>query len=241
MLAQSKSSETNVVDEFRNLVEKLAEYYTESGVAVKPYHDRGLPHFSGLRPELRERALFEARTFWEITSGHITERVNPRNNSQALWGALKIAGLRPTASLFGHLTDEDCIEIYNAAGFQIWRNMAMMEICSYTLEEVHCFEWHERYERSQAKNEDMQRAVNFIVSGAGREYHEPITSHPVRERFSESQMLLWAQHDGWYGLTDREGRLAGILLRSRGGVLSRGSVALPTAPSLSLLPSGPLA
>ena len=235
MLASTKFRKTNLVDEFRSLVENLAEYYTRSGVAVKPYHDQRLPNFCALRPELRERALFEARTFWEITSGHITERVNPRNNSQALWGALKIAGLRPTASLFGHLTDDDCIEIYNASGFQIWRNLAMMELCSYTLEEVHCFEWHARYERSSANNNAMTKAVNFILSGAGREYHEPIASHPVRERFSQTQMLLWAQHEGWYGLSDREGRLAGILLRSRGGVLSPSSEALPGAPALSLV------
>lgn len=236
MVAQSLSRDSNtVVNEFRTLVENLAEFYAKAGVAVKPYHDQALPHFSALQPEQQERALIEARTFWEITSGHMAERVNPRNNSQALWSALKTAGLRPTANLFGEITDGDCIEIYNAAGFQIWRNITMLELCSYTLEEVHCFEWHQRYERRASDIEAMQKAIGRLLSGETRELHETIVSHPVRERFSELRMLLWAQHEGWYGLTDREGQLAALLLRSRGGVLSHHAESLFAAPALSLV------
>jgi hypothetical protein len=200
----------------------VVSFYDRFGIKVKAYHDRSLPHFSRLSAERKSRAVYYMRRIWGITRHHITNQVEVENNAQSLWSALKVSGLKPGSDLFSHLEADDKIEIYSLDGIQIWRNCNVMEICSYTLEEIHSFDWHERYERCESDNSAILGAIGRLFDlGSERHVHARIPNHLVKEKFSEKRFQLNVRHDYFFPLVGENSELAAFLVTSKVEILPR--------------------
>jgi hypothetical protein len=219
--AQSQSNK-DIIQEFRFLAEGVASYYQRFQIAVKPYRDPALPHFSGLAIEKQQNALHYMRQIWGMTQNYIENQVDAGNDEIALWNALKVYGLTPKGNLFNHLEADDKIEIYTLDGVQIWRNFNVMAICSYTLEESHSFEWQERYGRSSADNLAIMSAIEKIFQ-PGEECYvlAKIPYHLVVEKFSEEKLHLNVRHDYFFPLTKKDKSIAAFLVTSKVDILSK--------------------
>jgi hypothetical protein len=234
----SNTSQT-FIDEFRQTAERLAAHFNALGVPVKPYHEPSLPAFSQLSDEKKEKTLFYIQMFWAITQQ--IGQADAQNNSRSLWAAMKGAHLRHGSSFFQHLEDDDKIEIYNLEGVQIWRNFNVLQVCSYTLEEVHCYDWIDRYERHEIPTQAILNTIEKVIQSKGTEpLRSNISLHYVRERFSERKLLLNVSHDYFVPLLNDADQVAAFLVTSKVEVLKELSepfMAQPKATKLSLVPN----
>lgn len=187
---------------------------------MKPFHDPSLPHFSSLSQEKKQSALHYVRRIWGITQHHVQNHVDAENNAMALWSALKSCGLTPGSDLFGHLEGDDKIEIYTLNGIQIWRNCNVMEICSYTLEEIYSFDWQERYERSPRDNQAIMAAIDQAIKPGGN-FRAMIPRHQVVEKFSENRLCLNVRHDYFFPLMGPEREVSAFLVTSKVEIASK--------------------
>jgi hypothetical protein len=213
--------DSGFVDQFRVLSEQVASYYQGFGARLKPYHDPALPHFSALPLDHQRNAVRHLGLLSTITQWHSSGKVDAGNDAQALWCALKTLKLRPGSDLFNLLEAEDVLEIYTfPEQTQIWRNLNCMAVCSYTLEEVHCFSWDERYDRDAKSDEQIHAAVKELVRLNGRGYVTNFCGqHFVTERFSEERFKLRSESRLLVPLLEEQGRLAGAVKASRAQIL----------------------
>lgn len=208
-------------NQFRTLAENLSTYYNTLGAKSKPYHDPSLPHFSGL-PETSKRSVIQHLTAqWQVAQTHITSQGEADNNAKSLWSALKVYGLNPGGDLFGFLEQDDMIEVYTLDGIQIWRNCNVMEICSYTIEEVNCYDWEERYDRKETDNIVIRRAIGAMLDLNGKGYiRANIPYHIVEEKFSQERLRLNVSHGYFFPLLGQENQVTAFLVTSKVEVVS---------------------
>ncbi len=235
------SSLTDLDHEFRILADSVASHYRRFVPGVKPYHDSSLPHFSRLPTQKKQNAVHYLRQLWSVIQHDIANQVDVGNNAVALWSALKVFGFKPGSDLFGYLQGDDTIEIYTLDGIQVWRNCNLMEVCSYSLEEIHSFEWHERYDRAEVDNQNIVQTIGRML-GEGKPRHVAamIPYHSVNEKFSESMFRLNVRHDHFFPLTLQGGNdVVAFLVTSKVDILSRKATAVParakTAAHLNLV------
>jgi hypothetical protein len=222
MSAPRANESENLDGEFRQLAESVAAYYQRFGASVKPYHEASLPHFSRLPLEKKRNAVHYMRKIWGVTEHHVSNQVDAGNNAVSLWSAMKSCGLTPGSDLFGYLEPDDKIEIYSLDGIQFWRNLSLFSVCSYTLEEIHSFEWHERYDRKDADNTLIMKAIGELVSSNSMSpVAAKIPSHLVIEKFSEERFVLDVRHDYFFPLTFEGKDVAAFLVTSKVGIISR--------------------
>ena len=95
-----------------------------------------------------------------------------------------------------------------------------MKICSYTLEEMLCFPWYERYERSQEDTDSILRSVGKVLAAAQpRYFKESIGEHVFEEKFSERQYLLCARHDYFCPLFEDSNSPVAFIVTSKVNIL----------------------
>ena len=223
MLSTASSlDQTNTISEFRKIAEEVAAYFQQAGVNVKAYHEASLPHFSALSQERKRSAVHYLSLIRNIILDQTRNGTDAGNDSMALWSALKIFELTPGKELFRFLEGDDKIEVYDLAGIQIWRNCNVMEICSYTLEEIYSFEWQERYERAEAQNHAILNAVKETLEKGIEQYvHAGISDHLVIEKFSELRFQLNVRHDYFFPLFGKDGKVQAFLVTSKVKILDR--------------------
>jgi len=121
------------------------------------------------------------------------------DHGQILWRTLRSLGYRVFSDFFAHIQRDDIIEIYDSSGFQIWRSFNFFKICSYTLEEIYCVSWLQRYHRDEEFTricaEAMMKTADFTESHI---FDGEIPPHEVREIASQDCLILEASHR-WIG------------------------------------------
>lgn len=208
-----------IVNKFKALAEGLASYYSSRGLSVKPYHLSRLPHFSKLSLDRQRKAVADLEIFSDIVRSAGSS--SSRNCSVNLWAVFKKAHLRPGFDFFKYINEDDKVEIYNFSGIQLWCNEETLKICSYTLEEIHSYDWLERYERSELDTQRILKAIETLSSlERGKHLSAMIPKHDVQERFSERKFLLDVQHDFFFPLYSEQNILEAFLVTSKVNILS---------------------
>jgi hypothetical protein len=168
------------VSEFQNASERFRKGMITLGV---PYHEPPpgfATDFAKLDEKSRSRAI-EGLKFYLHLCEVATERSwAPLNDHRLTWYALKRIGLKPPSSLFTHLQPESCIEIYDSAGVQIYRNFNFCKYVTYSLEELLIYPWTDLYGR----NDEIFKHMGVVAGQAftSKDPFDPaIPVHPVRE------------------------------------------------------------
>lgn len=202
-------------EKFRSLAEKTADFLNGLGMSVLPYRAADLPLFNSLPLEKRKHSVQYLESFHGVLEMMKKNGVDFKNNSKALWEGIKVMGFRPPSDLFGFLKDDHKIEVYNAEGIQIWRNLGVMSICSYTLEEMYCMDWQDRYARNESDTKQIISMVQTILSGKVRNtIPAMIGDHTVIEKSSINQYVLKASHDYFCPLFNEYNQVRGFVVTS---------------------------
>jgi len=75
--------------------------------------------------------------------------INLQNDKQLAWYAVKKLQLIPPAGFLDTVDPEDYIEIYNASGIQIFRNLEFYRLVSYSVAEITFYPWDMLYHRDE--------------------------------------------------------------------------------------------
>ncbi|MES2965676.1 MAG: hypothetical protein V4760_17475 [Bdellovibrionota bacterium] len=212
--ASSSLENTNLVDSFRATAEVVANRLGRYGLTTRAYLDPSLPRFRELAPIQQRNALDQLKVY--LQSIELAEANGDRfdDTGRALWYALSALGLVPPSNLFDQIPAGSAIEIYDSENIQIWRNWEVMRVCGYTIEEIHCLEWHRRYERDPAITAQCFELVGRLMAATSDIIVPDVPGHDILESCSQERFHLSVRFQLAARLNDRQGKTVAFLLAS---------------------------
>ncbi len=199
--------------EFRNLLERLAELVAHENIPVVAYRSKDHPGFQNLDAENRSRILASLKLTIEAYEELLSSGQSLSRNLNAVWSSLKRRGLVPQSDLFHHLDGNDIIEVYDQSGYQIFRSLHFLELCSYDLETLFTSTFRELFERDSIFDEAQKLLLaNFNEDTIQQAAKLQGVEHTVRERSSPARLEFITRTTGAYPLYSKEtGLLAGFI------------------------------
>lgn len=225
-------------EDYLAVVNEIAEILASKGKRVSPFHSPNLDLFSTLSHLEKRRVISEASIYRESLKAESKNFKSELANDpflssvdggyqQALWFALKEMGFRPSGDIFGYMQSDNIVEVYDSQGIQIWRNLNFFDVCSYSLEEMFCISWMERYERdASALGEITQLLGEFI--GGRRSAIAANIHNLIKETKSQNLLHIRATHQFIAPLFLAQTDLfAGLIVVSEGKVVSQAAKVTP--------------
>lgn len=210
----SSMDKNSIENDFRSVLDQISKVLGRFEVQVKSYQSSSLKDFSKLSVEAKKIALKDAGTYLEVLMSDLDQLENNRySEGQSLWLALRYFGLRPTSDVFEVLTNGSAIELYSSEGIQLWRNFKVMDVCSYTLEEIFCYTWQERYERDENATNKIMQVISQFSS------ENPCTvkcsiNNTLKEKFSEQKLVVDVHHEHLSPVFNTSHKFAGFIVSS---------------------------
>ncbi len=87
------------------------------------------------------------------------------NSRRALWSFLKLKKFTFHEDLFPKIEENDCIEIYDLNGIQLFRSFDFFKICSYSIEEILVHPFHELFYREPEISSLVMKQFQEIIEG----------------------------------------------------------------------------
>lgn len=147
----------------------------------------------------------------------------PPTERELLQSALTKLGLAPYDRVLDYISDGDIVEIHSTEGIQIYRNLEMFKVCSFSLLELFTLTWDELYLRARPVIEGLREQVGTVFenpeSGTVRCLHP---QHVVTER-SEHPYTIKLEFKYLSPLKSVEtGQPSAVLTTKRGEVIMKG-------------------
>lgn len=209
------------LSKFKQLANRITQITEKYNITLKGYHHESLPYFSRKTPEQKSKILEALEKFYGSMVYTEKEGDSLANQQKILWGFLSAFKCHPNSEMFSRFQPDDVIEIYDLEGFQMWRNLKFMEICSYTIEEMYCLDWSDRYDRDpQILGECTEKLTSLLTEKSPEIYDINIKNYILTEKCSEQCFEIQTQHD-WMGrIRDQNGQLKMWIVVSKAKVLS---------------------
>lgn len=225
------ADQNNTLLFFRQILEATEQLFRSVGHSgMRGFVDPSLPHFTQLSVDQKQSTLRSANVYLDSLRHALMEGWSLKDQKQVLWCSLKALSLTPASDLFETIGPHDAVEIYYLDGRQIWRNLAFMQACSYTLEEVFCHSWEQRYHR-ECKSHESASAIleNWLrspnISTQAIHCHNVLT-----ECFSERRLIVDVIHKTLSPLFDSKFKtLAGFVVVSDVAVIGQSSVSFSSS------------
>ncbi|MGE3973372.1 MAG: hypothetical protein AB7F59_02465 [Bdellovibrionales bacterium] len=178
------SLDIDYVYELSTLLNQFCELIKKKNIYLIPTTSE-FSLYRKLNPE-KQRAIYDGFLAYytgclgALNSGaHLDD-----DRTLALW-VLKSLNWRFHPDLFGHLTKNDVIEIYNKDSVQIFRTFNFFNLISYTLEEILCYEWWELYRRPEfIQKELVTQGTRILEKKVEETLFNFAPNHEVEEIFS---------------------------------------------------------
>ncbi|NCN39610.1 hypothetical protein GW916_00015 [bacterium] len=213
----------DIVGEFSETCEKISQILNECEVHVRPSIGIEFPHFSRLETPDKKVALMHAKNYLaslEVEARNLT--VMGGVSANGLWSILNVLGVLPPSDLFSNIGPGDTIEAYDLNHVQIWRNINFMKICSYTLEEIFCIPWPQRYLRSPEMTQACISRIGALLLESGPSVvSSGVSAHRLEETMSTQNYILDAHFHTLARLTTRDKQLAGYLVVSKVQIIGK--------------------
>lgn len=218
------SNLTRLVSEFKSAAEEIAKIITDHKVSVSAYHDSNLVLFLALDDERRRNSLTQITIYKE--SLQMAAENGSMNEKQSLWTTLKHLGMRPKSDIFEVINSNEAVEAYDLSGIQFWRNLKFLEVCNYTIEEMFCLPWHERYDRDLDAAKMTEDIVIKIVTGQITETYNCDIYNVLIERHSAKKYAIDVHHKQVSPLYSADNTVAGFIVISSVKVIAMMGAAL---------------
>jgi hypothetical protein len=209
-------------DEFKRLIEGIAEFARRAGLKVQAGTERSWAHYRSLPQTQKAEIFVSAKNYFEICEATIKEGSQISETASLLWMSLKHFGLFPGSDLMDRLTNDMVVEVYNQDGIQIFRNMKFMEVCSYTIADVFIYPWWELFKRNDELLNDLKHEIGQVLEGKTNKLLESkIRRHRIVESFSVEQSEI-EMKIAFFGPIFHRGtkQIAGFVAASEATVLS---------------------
>lgn len=157
--AQSDSNfDGSASNKFIELAYKIADYASQAGCEMWPFHQASVPYFSSQSHEKKQEILASMQVFIEICQLTLANGKKLDDTKSLAWYGLKHLDMRFTSDLLDKIVDGDILEVYTNDNIQIFRNFKFFELISYTIEDIFCRPWTELFIRH-----DLQKARDTLA------------------------------------------------------------------------------
>ncbi len=153
-----QESQSFITNDFRRSCEEICQILSDYGHQVRPYQDPNLAIFGRLDCARQNQALSDIRIYLSSIYDTRGLKKNPNLGMQFLWSSLKTYGLKCPHDFFNKISEDCIIELYDLEYKQVWRNFHFFDVCSYTIEQVFCEPWTDRYKRDEKM---MQKCIEL--------------------------------------------------------------------------------
>lgn len=128
--------------------------------------------YAELDPVAQQDVLGRLRFYNSLCEKVIEENEKERTELTYAWYALARLKLRPPNDLFDRIDINDCIEIFDSSGIQIYRSFNFAKFTTYSLEEILIYPWYRLFMRDEKIMALMMGAMKQVLSG---QYRSPIS------------------------------------------------------------------
>lgn len=152
-------------ERFRHFARLAVDAGRRDGLNLRPFESDDLPFFSALDTTGRAAALVRVECFVKVAA-HVHAHGNSlRDCKKVIWSFLKAVKLTPPADLLDRFEGEDCIDVYGFDHQMIFANPTLLNILSYTLEELYCRPWMELFHKSDGVLDAIHETIEGIMEG----------------------------------------------------------------------------
>jgi hypothetical protein len=202
-------------DKFRRTSEQISLLLNKEGVpAPLPFHDESLVHFKALSNKQQQTAIRNIGNHLKILEYVVKSGESLKNEQQILWRALKLFNMRPKFDIFSFLDSKYAIELYDCHGIQLWSNIRFMEVCSYTLEEMFCYSWQDRYKRDEEATGKILKVLDEMLISESPQTVRPQIENRLIESFSTERFIIDVVHDYMSPVMGAARNMVGFLVLS---------------------------
>ncbi len=178
---------------FRQLSTEIAALGESVQIKIIPFYDPALIHFSKLGAEQQDRILVAIRAYLEIYQATLAEGSSVLDSARVIWNTLVKLGYKPTSDIFSHIKNGNIIEIHDNHLVQIFRNINFFNFCSYSLEDLYCYQITDLYKRDFNLEKDLMMVVTKIYKGEVNKTIDPgLRTHFIDEKISLKKLKISA-------------------------------------------------
>lgn len=160
--------------------------------------------FAMQAPEIRSATISNLTEYLNILEYAESQVQASGKEQQLLWHVIKYLGLVPPDDFFNYIAANDYVEIYNASGIQVYRNLEFCKIVSYSIAEMSVYRWDQLYSRSEViTNLIITEGFQKGFSGTKEMFKPQIPKHSVAEVFGGRNRVCNAEFGYICPLTDR--------------------------------------
>lgn len=150
---------------FRALALEAAALGRKDGLEFIPFADPALPHFTKLDEAGRAHALGRLEQLVRIGNELHTSGGSLGDSKKVLWAFLRAAKMAPPSDLLDHVQSGDVIDIYGEHHQMIFANPMILDILSYSLEDLYCRPWTDIFGKDETVFETVVEVINGILGG----------------------------------------------------------------------------
>jgi hypothetical protein len=195
-MAQANNLNFLGIEAFETACKALSLELMRFGIEIKPHSDFGQKKAYAIEPYILDQISkgIEQET---LRLSQITEH-DQAHNSEAknLWSFLKSKKFRFSTDLFSTLTNNHIIEVYDSSFKALYRNPNFYRNTSYTIDELHLFEWPELFYREQSITNQIARKVGEAFdSDTQKIVNCDAEPHEAKELFSSKRLIALMKVD----------------------------------------------
>ena len=201
-----------LVQQFRELLSRFASLVKDEGLSFVPFQNESLPHFLGLSPTEQGVALEELaqviRNFEEVLAGGHRLVDTP----QLLWRSLRRLGYVWESDIFDKISPGDVVQVYSAEHRMVFWNLRLMEMVSFTIEQLFCTPWWLMGKRVPDVSQGLVKAIEAVLTGSIPGTFDPgIEDHVVCEQ-DTAEMQTFKIHIKHFSPLRRDSRIVGFMV-----------------------------
>lgn len=170
--------------EFFNLGEVVRSQLSRFDLHLPKPDSKLITDFENLKLSEQLAALDRLKFEKSICEHAVSESITSIHDPRLTWFALKSLKLRPPSGLFESLEHDECIEIYDGAGKQLYRNFKFFLTCSYSFEDLIIHPWFHLYDRDITTQSLMMSAAERCLTSSTGVETLSIPVHSCKEKVS---------------------------------------------------------
>jgi hypothetical protein len=213
LLNQDYLYQLDLEHRLRTLTEAFANQAARDGIRILPHREIAWERFRSLPIEKQIKKVNDFSKFYRICAEAVNAGVSLGSGVELVKRAISKLGLRTCDGLYEQMDDSDVIELYHKDFTQVFRNLEMMKICSYSLLDLCVYEWPELFKRSHALTQQLIQLAQEIISGriSTTIFCEEMPDHFLEEIFSPGRHKFFVEQKLLTPLFTSSGEIFGFL------------------------------
>lgn len=169
---------------FRKLIDRLHFILKCNDINVEGYNSQALTTFENFDFVSQEKVLSDLHQYILICEKAIDNNIHLRSSKKFLKHCLNEFGVKAPESVYDRINDDEIIEAYNMEEIQVFRSVAFMDLCNYTVADVLLFEWYKLYDRPESVNQAISKSIETAILSTNDIVMCDIPVHCMTEKFA---------------------------------------------------------